>query len=237
MTISHTENPGHKHERMLVQPAWRDRFQPSHNRREVSVMLDLPGRRFPGDNPRNTEGSKTAAEPTASAGDGVSMATGRPARRLRTTYIDRRVPDRHVMHPALRGGAGIRSLPIGGYSACSDIHGHRSTRKPGPGLGDPRMSGSEREGAVRAEQKPDRPDPAKGYRRPGRSTKLLASGYRHVGAPPPRPRAAGPGTGLAPRGGESRTARVTGRKALFAKRGPDDDRPVAAVAVTPGDCR
>src|ERR1700689_4422711 len=97
------------------------------------------------------------------------------------------------------------------------MRGHRSTRKSGPGLGDPRMSGSEREGAVRAEQKPDRPDPAKGNRRPGRSAKLLAPGYRHVGLTAAAP-AGGParcGAVLAPRATESRTARTIGRKSPF----------------------
>src|ERR1700683_153945 len=73
-------------------------------------------------------------------------------------------------------------------------------------------------------KKPDRPDPAKGNRPPGRSAKLLAPGYRHAGPP-------------APRTTESRTARAIRTKSPFAKRAPGDGRPVGAIAVTPGDRR
>jgi hypothetical protein len=102
----------------------------------------------------------------------------------------------------------------GGYFACSDVRRHKSTRKPGPDLGDPGC----RDQGVKAwsgpTKKPDRPDPAKGNRRPGRSAKLLAPGYRHVGPPAAAP-AGGParcGAGLRRTG--SRTARAIGRKAL-----------------------
>ena len=100
--------------------------------------------------------------------------------------------------------------------ACSDVRRHRSTRKPGRDLGDPGC----RDQSVKAwsgpTKKPDRPDPAKGDRRPGRSAKLLAPGYRHVG-PPAAARARGrpvPVRGWPPRATESRTARAIGRKAL-----------------------
>src|ERR1700745_4185929 len=95
------------------------------------------------------------------------------------------------------------------------------------------MSGSGRKGVVRADQKPDRPDPAKGNRRPGRSAKLLAPGYRHVGPP-----AAAPAGGPARCGAGPVHNRVADgpryrTQSPLAKRAPGDGLPVGAIAVTP----
>ncbi len=103
-----------------------------------------------------------------------------------------------ICTPPIGGSEWPTSTQIeGGYFACSNLRRHKSTRKPGPDLGDPGC----RDQGVKAQpgptKKPDRPDPAKGNRRPGRSAKLLAPGYR-TSDRPPRPRAARPGAVLAP---------------------------------------
>jgi len=72
---------------------------------------------------------------------------------------------------------------------------------------------------------------------PGGARSSWRQGTGTSGRRPPRPRAARPGAGLAPRATESQTARAIGRKSPFAKRAPGDGRPVGAIAVTPGDRR
>jgi hypothetical protein len=128
------------------------------------------------------------------------------------------------------------SIPNGAYSACSDVPRHRSTRKLDRtwvihGCRDKRVKAWSR-----PTKKPDRPDPAKGNRRPGRSAKLLEPGYRHVGRRPPCLRAARPGAGQAARTTESRTARTKDENP-FVKHAPGDGRPVGAIAITLGDRR
>jgi hypothetical protein len=186
----------------------------------------------------------------AAAGEGRNPADPhsaplRPPRRWRqmSTAIASGSPPAQNAQRALFGVAIADKrgevLPVhsGGYFACSDVRRHKSTRKPGPDLGDPGC----RDQGVKAwsgpTKKPDRPDPAKGNRRPGRSAKLLAPGYRHVGPPAAAPAGgparcgAGPAHNRVADGPRYRT------QSPLAKRAPGDGRPVGAIAVTPGDRR
>jgi hypothetical protein len=168
----------------------------------LAAPLDVPAGRGTGAHPGDQDPPQGVAGLAVPAG--IEPVTGALPRRCRDRCSGAQVrpgrlraqPCRMTARRLIRAPATARNrISVerhnGGYFACSDVRRHRSTREPGPDLGDPRCRDQSVKAWFGPTKKPDRPDPAKGNRRPGRSAKLLTPGYRHVGPPSAAP-AGGP---------------------------------------------